>query len=588
MSESEKFELVFEGPADDSPGTLRKLRTSLLADLGLSVEEAQDALNNAPKVLKVSEVEEELKPLYSALKRAGARVLIVHPVSEESQSNEKAYFLDLEGDQIDEELIRSLESLPGEEEPPAEPDIAPAVDLTKEFAETEALPQVLEQAPAPTETKPELEPIFDLSIGEDLAAPPIERQVDEAIPVPTDESPPATKNLFEFDEPAEAATNKPAPVEMEAIKSIAEPALPLFEFDSAPHPEPQEEAAPKSGASSLSLEDLTVSADPELEKAPASKSKSQGITLALGDDDLSASLADQIKAETPAPPKPAAKKLEGIALDIEEEKVDPAQKSQPEKKASLPPVASLYPEPGAGPLATPKVADPEPEQAPPAAAEYRPSKVGSAVGMDIVAPILVGAIILGVANWIYFSSGNRTANLPEISFPEDAPAKISERQRLRGPISSSESAITRSKVGSGYSLEWTVIIDQGSFKRTSFEVTTPPPPELSPTQVVRGERPLPWLRKIEVMNLSFEKLADGSWVANGPARLFIEQGLNKRRLVGETTVTLNKDATLSSTDARIVIKRNAQESKDKNPPEYSLEQLPNGDLRLLFAVKLEG
>ena len=113
--ELKDFELVFEGPVDDSPDTMRKLRASLLADAGLSVEQALAALKENPTTIMSADQEDQLLPALNAIKKAGGKVLIVNHKSSSDDST-PGYFLDLDTSALSEELMASLENLQGENE----------------------------------------------------------------------------------------------------------------------------------------------------------------------------------------------------------------------------------------------------------------------------------------------------------------------------------------------------------------------------------------------------------------------------------------------------------------------------------------
>ena len=74
---NEVYELVFYGPKDDAPETLRELKSSLLTHLNYSAEEAKRILSAAPFTLQIASNKQELKARYIVLKRAGAKVKIV-------------------------------------------------------------------------------------------------------------------------------------------------------------------------------------------------------------------------------------------------------------------------------------------------------------------------------------------------------------------------------------------------------------------------------------------------------------------------------------------------------------------------------
>lgn len=71
------FQILFEGPKDSSPDTLRRLKGSLLSDLKLSIDEARQILECAPAPIKSAATSEELKPYLELLQRSGAKATIV-------------------------------------------------------------------------------------------------------------------------------------------------------------------------------------------------------------------------------------------------------------------------------------------------------------------------------------------------------------------------------------------------------------------------------------------------------------------------------------------------------------------------------
>ena len=74
-----QFELLFEGLADDSASTLRRLKGIFIADLDFPASDVQRFLENAPITIKSAGSENELKETYNLLQKAGAKVLIVKP-----------------------------------------------------------------------------------------------------------------------------------------------------------------------------------------------------------------------------------------------------------------------------------------------------------------------------------------------------------------------------------------------------------------------------------------------------------------------------------------------------------------------------
>jgi len=93
---SHEFKLVLEGLADDSPDSLRKVKGALLADLGLTVPEAQRVLSSLPFTLFATSEETELIPWERLLHEAGARVTIVRPKKSPSGESAEPFGADLD------------------------------------------------------------------------------------------------------------------------------------------------------------------------------------------------------------------------------------------------------------------------------------------------------------------------------------------------------------------------------------------------------------------------------------------------------------------------------------------------------------
>ncbi|MBN8547842.1 MAG: hypothetical protein J0M12_00855 [Deltaproteobacteria bacterium] len=630
---SKEFELVFEGPADESPDTLRKLRTSLLADLGLSIPEAQEVLSNVPKTIKTSELEEDLKPLYAALKKAGGKVLIVRPAE---PTNDKAYFLDLEDSGIDDELLKSLEALPGEEDaPPAEPDIA--VDLTAELhdfvPETEELPPTPElvtakpvvaetpavEAAAPVISEPApVPPAPDLQVEAPVLAENLivahQPEIPPQAEIKTEKTPDliSDKPLFEFSSAAEPTPAEPAAAPAAPIVPDLKDSKPLFEFSSAAEepvqsaPVKEEVAAEKPAAPQPSLfDDLSLSLEEpsgESHSAPAQSKTEEPAKVDLpleepagfSTDDLSLSLNSQLESEKAEAEKPReAAKASTLNLSVEgtapEKAAPPPQVSKPKEpvkqsapaKVSAPANPNIVIEP-----AHPETVAAAPEEE---AASVTPPPVAfksvkkEAPSMDLILPILVGSILLGIANWLYFKP-DEDVRLPKISF--DSKEKERSDDSLRAEVVPSTEKTVSGKVQQGaLSLSWSVVFDKEEIKTVSIEATTPQPPELTPEQIVRNERPQPWLYKVELSPFPFEKQLGGTWLAKGPARIFVSQGTNKRRLVGMAEVNVSSFKAGESVNGTILITRGVLAPQANEP--FHFEQLINGDVLLYIAAAMK-
>ncbi|RIL00010.1 MAG: hypothetical protein DCC75_14125 [Proteobacteria bacterium] len=76
-AQSQAYSLMFEGPADEQPQTLQRIKSVFIADLDLPIPQVQQILSNTPALVKAADDKESLLSAYGLLKRAGAKVLIV-------------------------------------------------------------------------------------------------------------------------------------------------------------------------------------------------------------------------------------------------------------------------------------------------------------------------------------------------------------------------------------------------------------------------------------------------------------------------------------------------------------------------------
>ncbi len=99
------YSLVFEGPVDDSPTTLQKLKGVFIADLDLTIPQVQNILQNAPISIKGGDTVAELKDTLGLLRKAGAKVLLIGANGESAEAE-----LLEEDEEVSEETDEDIES----------------------------------------------------------------------------------------------------------------------------------------------------------------------------------------------------------------------------------------------------------------------------------------------------------------------------------------------------------------------------------------------------------------------------------------------------------------------------------------------
>lgn len=166
----EEFHLVLEGFAESSTDSLRRVKGTLLADLGLSVAEAQTILDSLPFTLFSAADEGALEELYMLLVGAGAKVHIVRPKG-------------CPPDQRDEAIDFHLESEPSEGEHPSSPEETELVETELDFfVDAAPTPPTTESTPASWPSPEPLATDFSLELGAPPDLPPLkETVVEEAV-----------------------------------------------------------------------------------------------------------------------------------------------------------------------------------------------------------------------------------------------------------------------------------------------------------------------------------------------------------------------------------------------------------------------
>ncbi|MBX7143671.1 MAG: hypothetical protein K1X79_04400 [Oligoflexia bacterium] len=557
MTDSGKhFELVFEGPADDSAETSRRLRTTLLADLGMSVVEAMDVLQNSPRTLKTAETEEDLKPIYTALKKAGGKVLIVKPTV---SKNDDAYFLDMESSGgITDDLIASLESTPASEPDEDTNEKHYALDVTPESPLESTAPIIPEQV------RPSAESVTDLLLTLEKEA-----ATETAAEQPETESPAAAvvaddKPLFEFSAPEATPPPPPTPV--------ATAPEPTFDLSIELEDSPQEQ---KASAASSSNSKSAPSEDPF-------SSQALSLSLSSSEPEPPKSAKHSSKPEKPAPAAPS------LSMALEAEAAPPAAQVTPKPTAIGAPVPSTPPKPAAS-AAVPSSAESTPVGVTVISGTPKKSKgSGSQLPLDILVPIVVGALILGVANWMYFQ--NKTSKLAEIDEKllnaESSDSQVSTAVKRERPAPVAEPHVRGKEQTSDYSFAWSMPLDKDMPRWFSFELTTPQPSPLTPEEIVRKAPARPWLQKVEADHVLLEAEADGVFRAQAQARVFVEQGSRKRRVPASMSLRVEREPSSGTWTAHIRVWRGYNELEDL--PTFNFELMSNDDVRLAIRGDFSG
>ncbi len=563
-----KFDLIFEGPADESVKTLQKIKGAFISDLEFPIEEVQRILSQAPLTIYSSESEDQITDFYNSLKNAGGKVLIVRPKTDEggdapqessgemtldftelevgfdekdlTPKEPKVYSLDVDDvlfntvdtDESEEKLQRALEEAKQSIPTPALEEDAPLFPgLTK--------PEEEKAPPLPEQNKDD-SPLFSLdtlSIGETIPHPaPIETV--PAISSPSQE-PPTDEILFQVESPNPASPKSEADLSSEIRNSLS-----LLEID---EPAKEEEKAPaepqaKDSVSGLSIE--LSAPDPVIETLPLIE-KDSPIILEPEEpvqkappaaDDLiiaplqSVPIEEVIVSQIPELPKPVEEPVRNLkelfSKKKEKKPQETSQEAQPHSQTSDEPS---------------KIE----EAAKEAEAATPPLKSSSL--KEIAVPFLIGIALLAGGNWVYttlftdYDSSSVAITPDMLAVPREAEAKKSTALDPNATVRFEfEDRASSVKVKSSFS----VLPINGTLRPVGLSVLFEPPPprELTPEEVVKGTRRDPWLYKVDVDGIQFENAEPGTITGKGPVKFIIDDGGNRVRGAAQASIvgTLNE------------------------------------------------
>jgi hypothetical protein len=651
MSENStnEFELVFQGPIDDSPDTLRKLKASFLADLEFEISDVQKVLDSAPTIILKTEDELQVKAICAKLKGAGALVSIVQatrkdtektegiiddedefafeiaiddlesdsPVKKTESTTVKTWNLDISNNGLPEETVsegilhhaddeeieknsikRLLDDTKGlslsKENAQFEPSInideeKGVLDLGNETFDEDNLHDLIQEETSWLEEeedsdtdidslieqmKPELSPhppsipdIFLEEPGNKQALPPTKQDITSAPLILADETP-ATKQHPESKSEAsespslkEEASAKSAktedpddlsltfsledPSEEEAPVFTPPPAEPTKEVKQEPQEKKTEKAQAEEFSLSLSFDDGA----PEEEKIPAPAEKQESPKVATQTketttkSDLSLDSGEEKKSEGVERPK---QEDSTQSSEADYSKNTSAQPGEGQKKQETPLAqqmrkkaklhadgdspATKEPNPDFNfdsPLTTQRIV----------AGDKKSSLVTYALGAGI-------ALLVGVNLFLYFNKGDPTEAVNVVTKVKEINKDALEQ--LRKEKLAREAALKPAKEkfsGKYASKEMTLEANcfaEGTEMNCDFNFETPPPPELTPEEIVNNKVRAPWLLRIETLQVKMIQTQPNVWQAKTPARTYVEYKNLRRRIVTNATLAVSR------------------------------------------------
>ena len=616
------YELIFEGPADDSPDTLRRLKGVFIADLNLSVEEVQSILQQTPATIFRSDDKNEVQRCLGALKSAGAKVLLVAPKSDTASA--AAAEVPTE-DNSDGYVIEFNLNDPAPEEP-KEPKTY-SLDLNPED-ETEIL-----DLTSPDLDLGETTPSTDeLGLGDKPVLPkqrnePTQSPITKKSPNMLGSSPlisaPETVEDFGFaldDEPTAAVApiaNSKATTTTPPPASLEQPVIP---------PEitaKQTQTTPAQLDESAGLDELLAIAEQNEEKQglfddlairELDEQKLVESAVKSSDDDFSLDLKPDApsKVENRPTPPAASEKVSAPSAAASGSDPAPAPQVPPVAPPTTPQVASavavnaVAPKPASQPerelgavAADPsvKVEQNAASSSDSQAASTSESTPASNRAVIIFAVAAVAIFILG--NWLYlyvFRSAEVTNEdllqvLPKTTIEKHA-AKVEgatsgEDTTKKAAVASTDATtVTINDSGASRTIQAKFKIQAGKPVSATLVLTTPQPPELTPEQIVHNDPAPLWLERLETDELSFESNETGRLSAHGPAKLYLTQAGNNSRAVAQLEIDALFDAEKGELTAAIVVY--SGDAPSEKSEQLQVLKNPDGTVKVLIVTHIKG
>jgi len=540
------YELIFEGTEDNTPDTLRRVKGAFISDLNFSVEEVKNILDNAPLMILRAKSESELQSLYLTLQKAGGKVAIVRPSSEDSHDQENAdgFEFTIEFDEDSEETAILEPSQPQKDPPVYALDFNPDEENQdlKENANEPHDTEVKDDLVVDSDSSDELE--FDLQVSEQPAATEESEKSDESeatgssdnegleFKLSFDDS--LEVNQSEPSSPKESMEDEPALLKVEDDEDLEQSGALSFIIDDS-QPEQPEQPKDRSGEASLSANELKPSDDLEYEE-----SLNAVIESAFAEDlDLD---SDELSTD-PTPEEQA--NADQTKTSTVKSQTAPTAKKAPESKAPSP-VASTKtgnrPEPP-GIAAKIKHESIDQSSIAESSKETRNFSTLGAAGLVMVLILVVGNTFLLYEN-LFGNRGNTGIQQETIESIVSSLAKSSEpAQTIDSKKAQTDKAPTLqfkdlrdSSTTDDITVNWDLTTRGPQIISGNIQIATPRPPALTPEEIVHNTQPHPWLRRAELLALRFIPTEDGNYRATTLARSYIEQGASRHRAVARAEV----------------------------------------------------
>lgn len=618
--QSALYQLIYQGPADDSLRTLQKIKGVFVADLELTIPEIQNILANCPQTVRSAESEGELKNAYQLLKSAGAKVLIVSPQAAEPPPETTEAPADNHPSQNS--------TNQADANPPEAP--APEQSSIRDQSNEVAFELVLEEksaAPDKSEVKPEK--VYTLEIDNAQNAPLLDLQAAAEPPAassPADSSADTTRsanNPLAFmlegaevdafldkktDQPSTTPTAAevsgefqppPAKDQVSSPESTATPPSELEQQPAAPLAEFEKIAFELENESPKAVPDPTTA-----ESRPETNLINELAELELANepDAVAVITAPAPDHEViPEPEKPIVSEAPEAQQAAVTDQAPPEAQATPAETAPVETPktdlqASAPGSPGLATTATPQIF----VNTSAALSVSKPkAKSRNKYLLEILVPVLVGSSILAAANWYYFSppretddldsagswDANEMASGESANYSDSVPAAPQQLHGLRPGAFPSGTDVFEAK-DSDLNRELTAAFasKKAQLESATVLVTTLPPPPLTKEEIVAGKTNKAWLRKLQAVDIPFESGPAGTFTGQGPVLAYIEYHGQQRRVIGSIAITAHFAAEQKTVAASLTIKSKDITVQPETP--FRFEGQPNGSFSFYISASL--
>ena len=592
--------LIFNGPRDDSPDTLRNIKGVLLADLNLSVEEVQNILQNAPQVIIQSDEKESLIPKYKLLHSAGALVTIQNgeAVSDESADDDEEFVMEfsLEDLEAEEELsaAKKKKSTPRVFELSEDDDLQSASEMLGAT--------VIMQPPTPESSEEgpgEESSDVELDLGGTAADE--SGELDLELGTPTEPSDDASLDL---ELPGESDAELELSISEGTQQEASEDDLTL-DLQSSAEEQPATPAEPD-GSDELSLE-LTPGEPPAAEPTPEKPEEpadDSALYLQAGDEP-----AVEMKVEaTPEEPQKAEEEAKTEEKKDEEQPKEVSEAEEKERKreeilrsleemdlSEVPPLKTYTSEEEGVMPVTEEVANIEGEVAELLSEEIpKPKRPKVVLPVDVLIAIIVGAVILTVANlnWLP-ESGEGVSSADFSSFNPLSFGKKKKKKKKKGGSKKKKIVedegpykptflLRGTSRHAGLVLNWEFRAKGSRIKEGSINITKPEETRPSNEDIALN-RAVVWLHKVIATNVTFSPEESGGSSAETVSKIYAQQGDLRKRFVAPTLIRAIYDREEEIVEFSFQVRHGINEEPEGET--YWASALDNGKIQVFVDEK---